>query len=40
MSFDVYGSQPLCPAEVWEVQWDLIVFALLITQLSQHEIGR
>jgi len=30
MAFDRYGSQPLWPAEVWEGQWDLIVFVLLI----------
>jgi phosphatidylglycerol---prolipoprotein diacylglyceryl transferase len=28
-AYDVYGSQPLWPAEVWEGQWDLIVLALL-----------
>ncbi|UVI33447.1 prolipoprotein diacylglyceryl transferase [Paenibacillus spongiae] len=31
MAYDEYGSQPLWPAEVWEGQWDLIVFALLIS---------
>ncbi|GGG64623.1 prolipoprotein diacylglyceryl transferase [Paenibacillus radicis (ex Gao et al. 2016)] len=30
MAHDVYGSQPLWPAEVWEGQWDLIVFVILI----------
>lgn len=30
MAYDEYGSQPLWPAEVWEGQWDLIVFAILI----------
>ncbi|MFF3923883.1 prolipoprotein diacylglyceryl transferase [Paenibacillus lactis] len=30
MAFDVYGSQPLWPAEVWEGQWDLILFAVLL----------
>ncbi|GAX91645.1 prolipoprotein diacylglyceryl transferase [Effusibacillus lacus] len=25
-----YGAQPLWPAEVWEGQWNLIVFALLL----------
>lgn len=30
MAYDAYGSQPLWPAEVWEGQWDLIVFAILI----------
>ncbi|OXS54956.1 prolipoprotein diacylglyceryl transferase [Cohnella sp. CIP 111063] len=29
-AFDRYGSQPLWPAEVWEGQWDFIVFAILI----------
>ena len=28
-AYDVYGSQPLWPAEVWEGQWDLVVLALL-----------
>lgn len=28
-AYDVYGDQPLWPAEVWEGQWDLIVLALL-----------
>ncbi|MBN2981792.1 prolipoprotein diacylglyceryl transferase [Cohnella algarum] len=31
IAYDVYGSQPLWPAEVWEGQWDLIVFAILIS---------
>ena len=30
MAYDVYGSQPLWPAEVWEGQWDLVVFVMLI----------
>jgi phosphatidylglycerol---prolipoprotein diacylglyceryl transferase len=30
MAYDVYGSQPLWPAEVWEGQWNLIVFVVLI----------
>ena len=30
MAFDRYGSQPLWPAEIWEGQWDLIIFALLL----------
>lgn len=30
MAYDTYGSQPLWPAEVWEGQWDLIVFGILI----------
>jgi phosphatidylglycerol:prolipoprotein diacylglycerol transferase len=30
MAYDVYGSQPLWPAEIWEGQWDLIVFVLLL----------
>ncbi|BCG60387.1 prolipoprotein diacylglyceryl transferase [Paenibacillus sp. URB8-2] len=31
MAYDAYGSQPLWPAEIFEMQWDLIVFAILIT---------
>ncbi|TLS49992.1 prolipoprotein diacylglyceryl transferase [Paenibacillus antri] len=30
MAFERYGAQPLWPAEIWEGQWDLIIFALLI----------
>lgn len=30
MAYNTYGSQPLWPAEVWEGQWDLIVFGLLL----------
>lgn len=30
MAFDSYGSQPLWPAEIWEGQWGLIVFGLLL----------
>ncbi|GAA3400283.1 prolipoprotein diacylglyceryl transferase [Paenibacillus hodogayensis] len=30
MAYDAYGSQPLWPAEIWEGQWDLVVFVLLI----------
>jgi phosphatidylglycerol:prolipoprotein diacylglycerol transferase len=30
MAYDTYGSQPLWPAEVWEGQWDLVVFGLLL----------
>ena len=30
MAYDAYGSQPLWPAEIWEGQWDLIVFVLLV----------
>lgn len=39
VAYDRYGSQPLWPAEIWEGQWNLIVFALLLIlknrQLSQ-----
>jgi phosphatidylglycerol:prolipoprotein diacylglycerol transferase len=30
MAYNAYGSQPLWPAEVWEGQWDFIVFGLLL----------
>jgi phosphatidylglycerol:prolipoprotein diacylglycerol transferase len=30
MAYDTYGSQPLWPAEIFEMQWDLVVFAILI----------
>ncbi|MGE4272315.1 MAG: prolipoprotein diacylglyceryl transferase [Desulfitobacterium sp.] len=29
-AYSAYGSQPLWPAEVWEGQWNLIVFALIL----------
>jgi len=29
-AYEAYGSQPLWPAEVWEGQWDMVVFALII----------
>lgn len=29
-AYDVYGNQPLWPAEVWEGQWDIIVFAIIL----------
>ncbi|WP_372631583.1 prolipoprotein diacylglyceryl transferase [Cohnella sp.] len=30
MAYDRYGAEPLWPAEIWEGQWDLIIFVLLI----------
>lgn len=30
IAYDTYGSEPLWPAEVWEGQWDFIVFGLLL----------
>lgn len=32
-AYEAYGSQPLWPAEVWEGQWDMIIFALIIILL-------
>jgi phosphatidylglycerol---prolipoprotein diacylglyceryl transferase len=29
-AYETYGSQPLWPAEVWEGQWDLVIFGLLL----------
>lgn len=29
-AYAAYGSQPLWPAEVWEGQWDMIVFAIIL----------
>jgi len=29
-AYDVYGNQPLWPAEVWEGQWDIIVFVIIL----------
>ncbi|MED4599704.1 prolipoprotein diacylglyceryl transferase [Paenibacillus validus] len=30
MAYAEYGPQPLWPAEIWEGQWDFIVFAILL----------
>ncbi|KYC75537.1 MULTISPECIES: prolipoprotein diacylglyceryl transferase [Bacillus] len=30
VAYDTYGSLPLWPAEVWESQWDFIVFGLIL----------
>lgn len=30
VAYATYGSQPLWPAEVWEGQWDIVVFALIL----------
>lgn len=30
MAYDTYGSQPLWPAELFEMQWNIIVFAILL----------
>ncbi|RJE88401.1 prolipoprotein diacylglyceryl transferase [Paenibacillus sp. 1011MAR3C5] len=35
MAYDMYGSQPLWPAEIWEGQWDLIIFVVLILLKSR-----
>lgn len=29
-AFAAYGSQPLWPAEIWEGQWDMVVFAVIL----------
>lgn len=29
-AYEVYGNQPLWPAEIWEGQWDIVVFALIL----------
>lgn len=29
-AYAAYGSKPLWPAEVWEGQWDLVVFAIIL----------
>lgn len=30
LAFRTYGAQPLFPAEVWECQFDIVIFALLL----------
>jgi len=29
-AYDAFGNQPLWPAEIWEGQWDMVVFALIL----------
>lgn len=29
-AYDAFGNQPLWPAEVWEGQWDMVVFAVIL----------
>ncbi|MFX3637327.1 MAG: prolipoprotein diacylglyceryl transferase [Candidatus Pristimantibacillus sp.] len=35
MAYEEYGSQALWPAEIWEGQWDLVIFAILIGMRSR-----
>lgn len=30
IAYDTYGSQPLWPAELFEMQWNMLVFAMLL----------
>lgn len=30
IAYERYGSQPLWPAEIWEGQWDILIFGLLL----------
>lgn len=41
LAYHTYGNQPLWPAEVWEGQLDLVIFALLlIFRTTQHAKGQ
>ncbi len=41
LAHQVYGSQPLWPAEVWEGQLDIVIFALLLLfSLTKHARGQ
>jgi len=41
LAYQTYGSQPLWPAEVWEGQIDIVIFALLlIFRSSKHAKGQ
>ena len=41
LAHHVYGNQPLWPAEVWEGQLDLVIFALLLMfRTTQHAKGQ
>ncbi|MEK5357961.1 prolipoprotein diacylglyceryl transferase [Paenibacillus sp. FSL L8-0709] len=35
LAYDQYGAVPLWPAEVWEGQWDFMVFAILISMKNR-----
>lgn len=35
IAYDRYGSQPLWPAEIWEGQWDFIIFGILIAMKTR-----
>lgn len=36
LAYAVYGNQPLWPAEVWESQFDIILFVLLLMYRTTH----
>lgn len=41
LAYRTYGSQPLWPAEIWEGQLDIVIFALLlIFRTTQHAKGQ
>jgi phosphatidylglycerol:prolipoprotein diacylglycerol transferase len=41
LAYHTYGEQPLWPAEIWEGQLDIVIFALLlIYRCGQHAKGR
>ena len=39
-AYTTYGDQPLWPAEVWEGQWDFVVFALIMMLARWRELPR
>lgn len=35
IAYERYGSQPLWPAEIWEGQWDFIIFGILLAMKNK-----
>ncbi len=40
IAFEQYGSQPLWPAEIWEGQWDIIIFGILLALKSNKQLPK
>ncbi|MBG9567117.1 prolipoprotein diacylglyceryl transferase [Brevibacillus agri] len=36
IAYERYGSQPLWPAEIWEGQWDFIIFGILVAMKTRN----
>ncbi|MGE7271985.1 prolipoprotein diacylglyceryl transferase [Brevibacillus panacihumi] len=35
IAYERYGSQPLWPAEIWEGQWDIVIFGILLAMKNK-----